>query len=66
VEESFQAITGGKQSIEGLHEAWGLAGRNYAASLADCWNSTLKAKLAQHAYSDEMPHYSFDFPPTVA
>lgn len=62
VEEAFEAITGGKQSVEGLHEAWGPAGRNYAKSLADCWNDTLKAKLARHAYIDKMPHHGFDFP----
>ena len=63
VEEAFEAITGGQQSVEGLHEAWGLTGRDYAKSLADCWNGTLKAKLARHTYIDEMPHYGFDFPP---
>jgi hypothetical protein len=63
VEDAFEAITGGKQSVEGLHGAWGPAGRNYAQSLADCWNDTLKAKLARHAYIDKMPHYGFDFPP---
>ena len=63
VEEAFEAITGATQAVEGLHEAWGPAGRNYAQSLADCWNDTLKAKLARHAYIDEMPHYGFDVPP---
>jgi hypothetical protein len=63
VEEAFEAITGGKQSVEGLHEAWGPTGRNYCQSLADCWNDTLKAKLGQHAYIDKLPHYGFDLPP---
>lgn len=65
VEGAFDAITGASQSIEGLHEAWGPAGRNYAQKLADCWNDTLKAKLARHAYIDNMPHYGFDFPPAL-
>lgn len=65
VEEAFEVITGGKQSVQGLHAAWGPAGKNYAQSLADCWNDALKAKLARHAYIDNMPHYGFDFPPTA-
>jgi hypothetical protein len=66
VEEAFETITGGKQSVEGLHEAWGPAGRDYAQSLADSWNGTLKAKLPKYAYIDKMPHYGFDFPsPTL-
>jgi hypothetical protein len=63
VKEAFEAITGCKQSVEGLHESWGPAGRKYAQSLADCWNDALKAKLATHAYIDKMPHYGFDFLP---
>lgn len=65
VEEAFETITGGSQSVKGLHDAWGPAGRKYSQRLAACWNDTLKDKLARHAYIDNMPHYGFDIPPQV-
>jgi hypothetical protein len=62
VEEAFELITDGLQKVEGLHDAWGPAGRAFAKRLADCWNDSLKAKLARHAFVEAMPHYGFDFP----
>ena len=66
VENAFSVITGDILSVEGLEDAWGPAGRNYAQRLVDCWNGTLKAKLARHAYIDNMPHDGVDFPPPAA
>lgn len=62
VELGFEAITGDKQAVTGLHEAWGKDGRDFASRLSDCWNQSLKAKLARHAYVEAVPHYGFDFP----
>jgi hypothetical protein len=61
VEGAFEVITDGRQKVEGLHDAWGPARRRFARKLIDCWNDTLKTKLARHAFVDVMPHYGFDF-----
>lgn len=62
VEMAFAVITGNIMSVAGLEEAFGPIGRAYGKKLSDCWNDSLKAKLAKHSYMDgPMPHYGFDF-----
>ncbi|MES2792854.1 MAG: hypothetical protein V4719_24795 [Planctomycetota bacterium] len=61
VEEAFELITGTGQQVQGLHDAWSGAGWDYAAAISDCWNSTLRQKVAKYAFI-EPNSYHFDRP----
>jgi hypothetical protein len=49
VEEAFEVITGSAQQIQGLHDAWLGDGWAYAATVTDCWNNTVRGKVAKYA-----------------
>lgn len=62
VEEAFERITGSGQQIQGLHDAWHGDGWAYAATVADCWNSAVRGKVAKYAFI--APNgYHFEQPP---
>lgn len=61
VEEAFELITGSAQQVHGLHDAWGADGWTYATTVTDCWNNTLRPKVAKYAYI-EPNTYHFDLP----
>jgi len=65
VEEAFELITGTEQQVQGLHDAWHGDGWDYAATVSDCWNYTLRPKVAKYAYI-EPNSYHFDRPPAAA
>lgn len=64
VEEAFELITGGCQQVQGLHDAWHGEGWDYAKIVTDCWNNTLRPKVAKYAYI-EPNSYHFDRPPAA-
>ena len=57
VERAFEQITGTERQIKGLHEA--SVDDDYPAKLADCWNHSLRRKLARFAYI-EPNYYGFE------
>jgi hypothetical protein len=61
VEEAFELITGSGQQVRGLHDAWHGEGWNYAVTVTDCWNNTVRPKVAKYAYI-EPNSYHFDLP----
>ncbi len=61
VEGAFELITGSARQVQGLHDAWGPDGWDYAATVVDRWNSAFRAKVAKYAYI-EPSSYSFDLP----
>ncbi|MFO0425428.1 MAG: hypothetical protein ACK526_02600 [Planctomyces sp.] len=62
VEEAIERLTGRPQQMQGLHDVWHGKGWDYAAALTGCWNNTLRAKLAKHAFVEQPLIYSFDNP----
>jgi hypothetical protein len=61
IEEAFELITGSAQQVQGLHDAWLGEGWTYATTVTNCWNNTLRAKVAKYAYI-EPNSYHFDQP----
>lgn len=61
VEEAFERMTGEPQQVHGLHDVWHGPGWDYCKALCRYWNGEVKAKAADHAFTD-LRTYSFDWP----
>jgi hypothetical protein len=60
VELAFERMTGEPRQVYGLHDVWHAAGWDYAKALCNCWNFSLKPKLAPHTFRS-LSSYSFDW-----